>query len=98
MENKIVKGYITEKIVNAFRSGSIPIYWGDPQIAKDIFNEKAFICVNDFDTLDDCANYVVNLSKNPDKAAALRQTMLITMKKYPNPMSWAGFTLIGNSH
>jgi CHAT domain-containing protein len=37
------------------------------------------------------------LSKNPDQAAALRQAMLTTMKKYPNPMYWAGFILIGNS-
>ena len=28
MENKIHKGYITEKIINAFYSGAIPIYWG----------------------------------------------------------------------
>ncbi len=36
-----------------------------------------------------------NLSKKPDKAYALRQAMLATMKKYPNPFDWAGFTLIG---
>ncbi|WP_051502803.1 CHAT domain-containing protein [[Scytonema hofmanni] UTEX B 1581] len=36
-----------------------------------------------------------NLSKKPDKAYALRQAMLTTMKKYPNPFDWAGFTLIG---
>ncbi|WP_414621526.1 CHAT domain-containing protein [Calothrix sp. CCY 0018] len=36
-----------------------------------------------------------NLSKNTGKAGALRQAMLETMKKYPNPRDWAGFTLIG---
>ncbi|WP_337907163.1 CHAT domain-containing protein [Iningainema tapete] len=36
-----------------------------------------------------------NLSKNTDKAGALRQAMLETMKKYPNPRNWAAFTLIG---
>ncbi|MCF4967773.1 CHAT domain-containing protein [Nostoc sp. CMAA1605] len=35
------------------------------------------------------------LSKNPDKAAALRHAMLETKKKYPNPSHWASFTLIG---
>ncbi|OYD94981.1 CHAT domain-containing protein [Nostoc sp. 'Peltigera membranacea cyanobiont' 213] len=35
------------------------------------------------------------LSKNPDKAVALRYAMLATMKKYPNPQYWAAFTLIG---
>ncbi|BBD70200.1 hypothetical protein NIES4072_65660 [Nostoc commune NIES-4072] len=38
-----------------------------------------------------------NLSKNPHKASALRQAMLATMKKYPNPRDWAAFTLIGVS-
>jgi CHAT domain-containing protein len=36
-----------------------------------------------------------NLSKNTVKAGALRQAMLETMKKYPNPQDWAAFTLIG---
>ncbi len=37
----------------------------------------------------------VSLSKNTGKAGALRQAMLETMKKYPNPRDWAGFTLVG---
>ncbi|WP_082650685.1 CHAT domain-containing protein [Mastigocoleus testarum] len=36
-----------------------------------------------------------NLSKNTGKAGALRQAILETMKKHPNPRDWAGFTLVG---
>lgn len=32
-----------------------------------------------------------------DKAQALRQAMLITMKTHPNPRDWAAFTLIGEA-
>ena len=32
-----------------------------------------------------------------DKAQALRQAMLITMKSHPNPKNWAAFTLIGEA-
>jgi CHAT domain-containing protein len=39
-----------------------------------------------------------NLQKNPDKAQALRQAMLTTMKNNPNPKNWAAFTLIGESN
>jgi CHAT domain-containing protein len=39
-----------------------------------------------------------NLQKNPDKAQALRQAMLTTMKQHPNPKNWAAFTLIGESN
>lgn len=38
-----------------------------------------------------------NLSKNPDKATALRQAMLTTMKQHPAPKDWAAFTLIGEA-
>ncbi|WP_339378175.1 CHAT domain-containing protein [Calothrix sp. NIES-2100] len=38
-----------------------------------------------------------NLQKSPDKAQALRQAMLKTMKNNPNPIDWAAFTLIGEA-
>ncbi|MDZ7956587.1 MAG: CHAT domain-containing protein [Aulosira sp. DedQUE10] len=38
-----------------------------------------------------------NLQKSPDKAQALRQAMLTTMKNHPNPVDWAAFTLIGEA-
>ncbi|BAZ02076.1 TPR repeat-containing protein [Tolypothrix tenuis PCC 7101] len=37
------------------------------------------------------------MQQTSDKAQALRQAMLITMKQYPDPRAWAGFTLIGES-
>lgn len=38
-----------------------------------------------------------NLQQNPDKAQALRQAMLTTLKQHPNPRDWAAFTLIGEA-
>ncbi|MEH2198409.1 CHAT domain-containing protein [Nostoc sp.] len=38
-----------------------------------------------------------NLQKSQDKAQALRQAMLTTMKSNPNPVDWAAFTLIGEA-
>lgn len=37
------------------------------------------------------------LQKNPHKAQALRQAMLVTMKQHPHPSAWAAFTLIGEA-
>ena len=37
------------------------------------------------------------LEENPDKAQALRQVMLTTKLKYPNPKDWAAFTIIGEA-
>eukprot|EP00928_Gymnodinium_smaydae_P070283 TRINITY_DN54156_c0_g1_i1.p1 TRINITY_DN54156_c0_g1~~TRINITY_DN54156_c0_g1_i1.p1 ORF type:complete len:696 (+),score=125.55 TRINITY_DN54156_c0_g1_i1:48-2090(+) len=44
-ENKYVPGYVTEKIVNAFLAGAIPIYWGSDAVLE-IFNEDAFVFAN----------------------------------------------------
>jgi filamentous hemagglutinin family protein len=37
------------------------------------------------------------LQQNPDKAQALRQAMLSTIKQHPDPQDWAAFTLIGEA-
>jgi CHAT domain-containing protein len=37
------------------------------------------------------------LQQNSNKATALRQAMLTTMKQSPNPSDWAAFTLIGEA-
>jgi len=42
MENHHVRGYITEKIVNAVLANSVPIYFGAPDI-EDFVNPKRFI-------------------------------------------------------
>ena len=41
-ENSSRSGYTTEKIIGSLMAGTIPIYWGDPDIGKQ-FNEKRFI-------------------------------------------------------
>jgi len=42
MDKVISKGFVTEKIVNAFMSGAIPIYWGSKEVFE-LFNKDAFI-------------------------------------------------------
>jgi hypothetical protein len=46
-ENESHPGYATEKIIEPLLMGSIPIYWGDPQIDED-FNPECFINVHRF--------------------------------------------------
>lgn len=41
-ENSSYSGYCTEKLMQAFSAGNVPIYWGDPSVIEN-FNEKAFI-------------------------------------------------------
>lgn len=48
-ENKILPGYVTEKIFEPLAAGSIPIYCGGSMCNSD-FNSKAFINASDFST------------------------------------------------
>ncbi len=77
-ENSSHPGYTTEKLAESFAAQTIPIYWGDPWV-KRVFNEKAFICVNDFATLDECVNYVAQIDQN--------EMMYINMLKEPAVIS-----------
>ncbi|MCA2707868.1 MAG: CHAT domain-containing protein [Microcystis sp. M015S2] len=42
-------------------------------------------------------NFHKNLQNDPDKAKALRQAMLNTMKKHENPGLWSAFVLFGEA-
>ena len=46
IENTLSPGYMTEKILLAFKAYSVPIYYGPPEI-KTIFNPKSFYYMND---------------------------------------------------
>ena len=61
IENKKVNGYVTEKIMNAFHSGAIPIYWGSSNI-NELFNPCAFINVGDFNSFEECVDHVLSLT------------------------------------
>ncbi len=62
-ENSSYKGYTTEKIVQAFAAGTIPIYWGDPDVATE-FNEKAFINCHTFDSFEAVIDRIREIDQN----------------------------------
>ena len=73
MENKIVPGYITEKILNAYLGGAIPIYWGDSKSVNYFFNPDSFININNFNSFNECIDYILELNKNPEKMLKMQQ-------------------------
>lgn len=64
-ENKIYDGYVTEKILHAFASGTVPVYYGTDCAKKD-FNPKAFIHANDFSSLQELAEYIKEVDMSDD--------------------------------
>jgi CHAT domain-containing protein len=53
--------------------------------------------IPDASTADLMTHFYKNLQTQPNKAQALRQAMLTTLKQYPNPQDWAAFTLMGEA-
>jgi CHAT domain-containing protein/predicted DNA-binding protein YlxM (UPF0122 family) len=53
--------------------------------------------VPDAPTAELMAEFYHQLQQNSDKAVALRQAMLVTMRQHPQPSNWAAFTLIGEA-
>ncbi len=47
-ENTRMDGYTTEKLVQPFQAGSIPVYYGNPAVSEE-FNRRAFVDCNAFD-------------------------------------------------
>jgi len=59
-ENAAIPGWTTERIIDAFASFTVPIYWGDPTIASQ-FNPAAFIHRRDFDSDESCIRHVLEV-------------------------------------
>merc|ERR1712232_666999 len=60
-ENRISPRYVTEKIVNAFLSGAVPIYWGSPFVYR-MFNPHAFVHVNAFITFEAAVQRIIEIA------------------------------------
>ena len=65
IENTSHPGYTTEKLIEAFAAGCIPIYWGDPDVGK-YFNTKSFINVMDYASLDDVVAEIIHIDEDEE--------------------------------
>lgn len=56
-ENSIYDGYITEKLIDAYAGGTVPIYSGEMELDQD-FNEFAFFNYYDIGNMDELVNAI----------------------------------------
>lgn len=88
-ENSIAPGYVTEKIVNAFLAGAIPIYWGNSTSVATLFNPRSFIDCGSFRMLRECADFVVEVHQSPTLYASMRQEPpILDMVVFNEFFSW----------
>jgi len=62
-ENDLYPGYVTEKLLDAYACGTIPIYWGD--LGQDsYFNRESFFNLKDFVSMDHLIEKVLDSDYN----------------------------------
>ena len=77
MENSEGDGYVSEKIVDSFISGTIPIYYGDYTIDEYI-NPKSFILIKNEENIEKKINYIKEIDQNYEKYTnILKENVLI---------------------
>lgn len=64
-ENAAIAGYVSEKLVNPFLAGSVPIYLGAPDVGKH-FNTKRFINVSDYPSFEACIDEVLRIDADKE--------------------------------
>lgn len=76
-ENQSQDYYLTEKFMNAYLGGCIPIYWGCPQVSS-LFNKKAFLLLEDTgtDSINKLINQIMELENNPELYAQMHSEPL----------------------
>ena len=62
-ENSKENGYGTEKLPQAFNSGTIPIYWGDDSML-DIYNNRSYIHIKDESQFQEKIQYIMEIHRN----------------------------------
>jgi alpha(1,3/1,4) fucosyltransferase len=62
-ENESMPGYTTEKIAEAMAARCLPIYWGNPEVAKD-FNPKSFLNYHDFPNEEALIDRIIEIDRD----------------------------------
>jgi alpha(1,3/1,4) fucosyltransferase len=62
-ENSSSPGYTTEKLLHAYITGTVPIYWGNPEVTRD-FNPASFINCHDFNNFEEVVERVKEVDQN----------------------------------
>lgn len=76
------EGFITEKIVEAFYSDTIPIYYGSSNI-KEIFNPRSFIDINDYDNFGDAIDRILEIENDDTQYMEMLCQPIFNNPKYP---------------
>jgi hypothetical protein len=76
-ENSVYDGYVTEKLIDAYAGGCVPIYSGTMSVAED-FNYRAFLNYQEIKNVEALVNYLIDYDENLEWYQDMYQEPLIT--------------------
>lgn len=85
-ENVSSIGYTTEKLIDGYRSGAIPIYWGNPDVAKE-FNPKSFVNCHDYKSFDEVVARVKEIDNNDEEYLSMLKEPILRDNKFYGDLS-----------
>lgn len=62
-ENACFRGYLSEKLPTSLMAGTVPIYWGNPDIEEE-YNPKSFINCHRFGNFDEVVDFIKYLDED----------------------------------
>ena len=62
-ENQRSSGYVTEKLLTSYLAGTIPIYWGAPDVGL-CFNDASFVNVCDYNSPEEAIDKVLEINSD----------------------------------
>jgi hypothetical protein len=78
-ENSTFPGYYTEKLLQSWVGGCVPLYYSDKWFARD-FNPRSAINRSDFASLDQFVEYVATVDADPARMEELLQAPLLEQR------------------
>lgn len=88
-------GFVTEKIVDAFYSDTIPVYYGSPTVT-DIFNKDAFINVADYPSFEAAIEKIRELDQDEEKYLEMLRQPILVDPEYPERLEKELYAFIGH--
>ena len=83
MENSKGDGYMSEKIIDSFMAGTIPIYYGGYMI-DEFINPKTYILINGEKDIKEKIEYIKKIDQNDDLYKSIMNENPIIDKNFQN--------------
>lgn len=82
VENSLRRGYFTEKLIDCFAKGIVPIYWGCPDLERYGFDERGLIRLYDAGDIKRAYDQAMNMDVDSDEVYAARKHNMETARRY----------------